>query len=863
MQKQEIVKKEMALNLTHTPSKINSYLSDEAIAYMRHHILEARGNEVFFVGKVNSKGVVDSAQVVARGNKNMVPAIISAVHTGDAVIHNHPSGTLQPSHADTGIASELGNESVAFYIVNNRVDDIYVVVEPQREKKIHNLDAQKLNEWLGPSGPIARKLENYEARLPQQRMLEHVAEAFNAKKIAIVEAGTGTGKTMAYLLPAIEWSVHNRERTVIATGTINLQEQLMQKDIPFLQETLHTKFRAALVKGRTNYACRRKLSEVFTQPDLFSEAGQQQELQAILEWAKKSPDGSKSDLGFIPGEAVWEKIQSESDTTLRARCPFYNECFFYNARRRAASADLLIANHHILFADLSVRAEGGMSSEVAVLPKYHRIILDEAHDIEDVASTYFGATASYHGFLRIIHKLYRLKGEKATGLLPFAMAKIQKQSGRLTRSLLEKFRAQIDGMCEPLLQNLELSLDNVMERLFAWGMSKRKEEFGESKIRLTPVLRNDKYFQEILAGPVPTFLNNLRECTENLGKLNGLFDTAEEYIGDEAVSLAVDIMAQANRLAESANKFEQILLGDEVNLVRWLELKASRFGNLVRMHSAPLDIAPLMQKKVFEAFPTVVLTSATLAVGKSFGFLEERLGLSPIAETRRGSIKLESPFDYHHQVLLAIPTDIPAPTEARYAPALKQLIARTLDLSQGRAFILFTAYGLLNQVFNLLAPELNEKGFLALKQGQENRHRLLERFKSHVGSVLFATDSFWQGVDVHGEALECVIIPRLPFRVPTEPIVEARVEAIDKRGGNAFMDFSVPQAVIKFKQGFGRLIRRKTDFGVIAVFDNRIATKYYGRLFLESLPECRMAGGKSEEVFEEIKQFYRRMRGMS
>lgn len=841
--------------------KIKSYLSDEAIAYMRHHILEARGNEVFFVGKVNIKGVVESAQVVARGNKNMVPAIMNVVHTGDAVMHNHPSGVLQPSNADAGIASELGNESVAFYIVNNQVDDIYVVVEPQREKKIHLLEVQKLNAWLGASGPVARKLDHYEARPQQQRMLEHVADAFNQNKIAIVEAGTGTGKTLAYLLPALEWSVRNGERTVIATGTINLQEQLMQKDIPLLQETLQTKFRAALVKGRTNYACKRKLSEVQTQPDLFSDTAQQQELLSLLAWAKKTAEGSKSDLGFLPSEPVWEKIQSESDTTLRAKCPFYNECFFYNARRRAATADLLIANHHILFADLAVRAESGMSSEVAVLPKYHRIILDEGHDIEDVASTYFGAAASYHGFLRILHKLYRFKDKKATGLLPFTMVKMQKHAGRLTRSLLEKFREQAEGLCAPLVQNLELSLGNVMERLFAWGISRRQAEFSEAKIRLTPALCQDRNFQEILSQHVPSFLNTLRECTEALAKLNSLFDTAEHYIGSEAASLALDLMAQANRLSALATEFEQVLLSNDENLVRWLELKASRYGNIVRLHSAPLDIAPIMQKKVFEAFPTVVLTSATLAVGKSFSFLEERLGLNRIEAARRTSIQLESPFDYPRQVLLAIPTDIPAPTEGRYPQALKQLLARTLELSQGRAFILFTAYGLLNQIYNLLAPELNAKGFLALKQGQENRHRLLERFRSKVGSVLFGTDSFWQGVDVHGEALECVIIPRLPFRVPTEPIIEARVEAIDRRGGNSFMDFSVPQAVIKFKQGFGRLIRRKTDFGVIAIFDNRIATKYYGRLFLESLPECRIAGGNSEEVFEEIKNFYGRMRG--
>jgi ATP-dependent DNA helicase DinG len=843
------------------PAHVKSYLADEAIFFMRHEIQHAGGNEVFFVGKVNPEGVVESVQTVARGNQDMVPAIINNVHTGDAVIHNHPSGGLQPSNADASLASQLGNEAVAFYIVNNYVSEIYVVVEPQKPKGIVKLSPPKLAAFLGENGPLAQRLENYEVRPQQQKMLEHVAEAFNEKKIAVIEAGTGTGKTLAYLLPAIEWSVRNRERTVIATGTINLQEQLINKDIPLLQAAHDLHFRAALVKGRTNYACRRKLLEVSTQLDMFSEPSQQNELQMIVEWAQKTADGSKSDLGFIPNEMVWEKIQSESDTTLRAKCPFYNECFFYNARRRAASADILVANHHILFADLAVRNETGGSSEVAVLPKYQRIILDEAHDIEDVASSYFGAATSYHAFLRVLNKLYRIKDAKTTGLLPFALSKLEKQSHKLSNELLLKFHQHIEGLCEPSVQNVEYHLSQVMERLFVWGAKQRKTEFAETKIRLKPAVTRDPFFQDILQKQAKPFLNALQSCTEELVKLNALFDNAEHFIGDEAVSLAVDINAQTNRLMEMGEKFKQVLFNNDEKFVRWLELKESRWGNIVRLYNAPLNVSELMQKAVFNAFPTVVMTSATLAVGKSFEFLEERLGLAGVKEERRVAVKLDSPFDYPRQVLVAIPTDIPAPTEGGYAAELKKLLSRTLDISQGRAFILFTSYSLLNQVYNQLAPELSAKGMLVLKQGGENRHRLLERFKAQVGSVLFGTDSFWQGVDVHGEALECVIIPRLPFRVPTEPLIEARVEAIDKAGGNSFMEFSVPQAVIKFKQGFGRLIRRKSDFGVIAIFDNRIATKFYGKLFMESLPECRIAGGASEEVFEEMRRFYKRQRG--
>lgn len=859
-------------------NKIKSYLAEEAVSYMRLHIRDAGGNEVFFLGKTNDKGIVESVQVVARGNQNLVPAITNVAHTGDVVIHNHPSGVLQPSEPDAMIASRVGNEGIGFFIINNQVNDIYVVVEPQKPKEVVLLSTPHLQKLLSHEGPLAQKLENFEARPPQQMMVAKVAEAFNENKIAIIEAGTGTGKTMAYLLPAIEWSVNNRERTVIATGTINLQEQLINKDIPLLQQNLEVKFRAELVKGRTNYACKRKLSEAEMQPDLFAEPAQLQELRDIITWAKKSPDGSKSDLAFIPQEQVWEKIQSESDTTLRAKCKFYHECFFYNARRRAAAADVLIANHHLLFADLAVRQEAAESSEVAVLPKYQRVILDEAHDVEEVASSYFGAATSYHGILRVLHKLYRVKEAKTTGLLPFTMLKMQKTADRLSRSLLDKFRQQIEMVCESAVGQLEHRVKDLMDQLFSWASGKGNrssavsgEMFSEIKLRLTPSVVQDKTFITLAGKLAPLVLQEMRQCADQILEVIKLCDIAEYQVGSEAASLAVDLNAQANRLMVMADELQKVLLDSDEKNIRWLEIKESKWGNIVRLRSAPLEVAPILKKVVFEKFPTVVLTSATLAVGKSFDYLEKSLGLaeriSGVLQDSKGrrvdktATQLGSPFDYGRQALIVIPTDIPDPNAREYPSRLHDVLLQALKISQGRAFILFTAYGLLNQMYRVLAPELAQLGMVALKQGQENRHRLLENFKKQIGSVLFATDSFWQGVDVHGEALECVIIPRLPFKVPSEPVLEARVEAIEKRGGNSFMEYSVPQAVIKFKQGFGRLIRRKSDFGTIVILDNRIVTKFYGRAFMDSLPECPIAGGKSDEVFAEMTGFYKRRRG--
>ncbi|MFQ5629635.1 MAG: ATP-dependent DNA helicase [bacterium] len=323
----------------------------------------------------------------------------------------------------------------------------------------------------------------------------------------------------------------------------------------------------------------------------------------------------------------------------------------------------------------------------------------------------------------------------------------------------------------------------------------------------------------------------------------------------EARSLAVDLKAQADRLTTVAQELKMVLLDkDDIN-VRWIEVRESRFGSIVRLYTAPIDVAPILQKAVFEKFPTVVMTSATLSVGKSFDYLDHRLGLDKLEDSRKIETILASPFDFQQQAIVGIPTDIPEPNSATYSQKLPELLQKGIEASRGRAFVLFTAYSLLNKMFNELEYPLKEMQIALYKQGQENRHQLLNRFRTDISSVLFATDSFWEGVDVPGEALMQVIIPRLPFRVPSEPVIEARVEAIDKSGGNSFMEYSVPQAVLKFKQGFGRLIRNRSDYGAILLLDNRVVSKHYGRLFLASLPECNVVVGTADEVFASIGEF--------
>ncbi len=836
-----------------TTLNIREYISEEVCVYIRDAIAEAGGVEVFFVGRTSNKKLVESAEVLARGNSVEVPAITSNCRPGDVVIHNHPSGHLTPSKADNSIASRLGNDGIGFYIVNNLADDVFVSVEPAVHQEAAQIDEAALQEYLAPGGMVAQKLENFEVREPQREMLASVAEAFNSEKIALIEAGTGTGKTIAYLLPAILWSIANQRRVVISTNTINLQQQLIEKDIPLLKKVVPQKFQAELVKGRSNYICLRKLNEAVKQPSLLDIENAESEVFQLARWAQETKDGSKSDLAFNPSDKVWEQVQSESDTSLKKRCPYYSKCFFYNARRRATTANILVANHHLLFADLSVRSSVGDASEVAVLPKYERVILDEAHNLEDVASRYFGVRITWLGVLRALNRLTRVKNQKVVGLLPFLYAKLNKNYASVGAQLFD----DLDESIEEAKSKVDIarrSLSELVDRVFHWLTGNNASQYQEVKLRIQEQVRRGEQWAA-LAQESKNVVAALYEIPNAIDKLNKRLARVPEAFEKEARSSAVDLNAQAGRLEEFANGLSAVMLENDETNIRWLEARASRYGPIVRFHTAPLDVSPIMRNAVFQRFPTVVMTSATLSVNKSFEYIGQRLGLHGLDAGRVTERILSAPFDYHEQAIIGIPTDIPPPNAQRFAQVLPDYLQNGVLASKGRAFVLFTSYSLLNQMFNALEAPLAASNITLLKQGAENRHRLLSRFRSDKSSVLFATDSFWEGVDVQGDALINVIIPRLPFRVPSEPVIEARVEAIEKQGGSSFMDYTVPQAVLKFKQGFGRLIRSKTDYGSILIFDQRVVSKNYGRLFLASLPETEVVVGAREDVFRETERF--------
>jgi ATP-dependent DNA helicase DinG len=711
---------------------------------------------------------------------------------------------------------------------------------------------------LAPGGVIAARLAGYEHRPQQMQMLEAVTAAFNEKTTLTVEAGTGTGKSLAYLLPAIVWAGLNRERVVVSTHTINLQEQLIKNDLPFLTEQAGLECTTALVKGRGNYLCQRKAAQIAAQGAQLIEDDQRRELTELLAWARRTADGSLSDLPVRPRRDVWEQVASEDDNCLRTRCPHYATCFFYTARRAAAKADLIVVNHHLLMADLALRAETGSYTQNAVLPPARRVIIDEAHHLEDVATNYFGARVSYAAIERAFSRLRSVKHE-SKGLLPALMMALESIEAPDDRPLAAGAVRWIERRLVPRRLSLAVDAEQCFTELLTGFEDLLGHEIApgaDEKVRVVPDFCAQPAWRALqtwltrLGGALGGFAQDFDGVCDRIDQLS-------EEAGKQVLFLNTELRALQGRLNAFASALLAFIEGGD-NTCRWIEARhRPRTGKSIAFHTAAIDVGPLLRTALFEQFPTVVLTSATLAVDRRFDYVHDHVGLSGLSDPERvRTLRVDSPFDFAQQALLAIPRDLPDPSDARYEAATHEAIAETLRATQGGTFVLFTAYGALNRAVAALGPEVSARGLTLLQQGAINRHLLLSRFVAEPRAVLFATDSFWEGVDVRGDALRCVIITRLPFRVPTEPIEQARVEAITARGGNAFAEHTVPQAVIKLKQGFGRLIRSRTDRGAVVLLDSRVVRKLYGRVFLDSLPPARRVVADQHAVYAALRGFF-------
>ena len=733
--------------------------------------------------------------------------------------------------------------------------------------KKNEIDPDKAVKILQPDGQLSKIIRGFESRDQQQQMMLRVIEAYNQNKIALIEAGTGTGKSIAYLIPALIWAVQKKEKTVISTNTITLQEQLLLKDIPLVSKALGIEVKSVLVKGMRNYACLRKIEDTRFER-LFLDPHEAEEFAKIDAWAHVTQDGSRSSVPFEPSSAMWDRVCAENDTCNKNQCPFFQNCHFFKARREAAEAQILIVNHHLLFADLSARAESDNYQDPSILPAYTKVVLDEAHHIEDIATEYFAKKVNQLDLLRIVGRLAAEKGGKTQGKLTQLKEKIlscfdKKTTPIEVSNILGVLNIDLPGTRTDLLKQITDGFEKFYNFIQVAKISTRSDDQStENKLRMLPMHYTHTYWTGELKRHIEELVKAILKYNQIISSLEkNLKALNQEYFNEQTKGIRFEIEALCSRLSSAGLVLQEFIQNaPSPNKVRWIEAQLLKSFINVHIADAELDIAKALVDYLFSKFDTVVLCSATLATNKQFQYTRKRLGLTKdyMDENKVTESIYDSPFDYQKQAMLAVPTDIPSPLESSFTQAATEKIWDAIHVSHGNAFVLFTSYSMLKTCYQLLLPRLQEHRYPTLKQGDDNRQALLDRFKATDRSVLFGTDSFWEGVDVAGDALRCVIIVKLPFKVPTEPVIQARHEAITAEGGDPFMEYSLPNAIVKFKQGFGRLIRNKNDRGCIICLDNRLITKRYGQQFLNSLPVCQQVFMPSEKLKAHMQEFYRK-----
>jgi len=744
---------------------------------------------------------------------------------------------------DRKIASPPGRPDLmqSFTNLSGAVDEGPLRREDGREPQ--PLDVDELVGLFGSGTALGQALGCYEQRPQQIRMVEAVARAFHRGEFLAVEAGTGTGKSLAYLVPAVTWAVRNDCRVIISTHTKNLQDQLFYKDLPLLHESLETPFVSALMKGRSNYLCLNKWHRIVEGSEPVLTDREWTELLPLVLWAHQTATGDVAEnTGFRGGGELWSKLCAERNYCLGPRCPYHGPCFLMRIRRAAAEAHIVVVNHSLFFSDLA--------AENAVLSEYDFVVFDEAHRLEEVATQYLGSELNWWEIRAMLNRLYQ-RERAALGTLAALERRLKKSTvPEVDRSaMLESAAAAIQARQD--LWRAAMEFFRVLTETARAVYGETESEYI-GKYRYRP---EDQLLQ-MIGEPGRILRAGLVRLHEQLRQLTGLMDLAEIDRIKDGEQLLEELLARMRDAYDLIEAFDHLLSAGEENYVYWVEIPVREDSFDARLLSAPLNMAQLMRTLVYDRLRSAVHTSATLTVAGQFDYFLQRTGLNLVEPERLRTLSVGSPFDFEEQALVCVPAYLPTPKEPGFLEAVIDDLRGILTTSRGGALVLFTSYEMLGRVYEALEEPLSQEGLEVLGQGRDgSRTNLLNRFREQTEAVLMGTSSFWEGVDIPGDSLRILILVKLPFQVPTEPIVEAHVEQLHRAGRNAFYEYLLPEAVIRFRQGFGRLIRRADDHGVVLIMDSRVLSTRYGSTFLNSLPVRTWAVSSAESMEEDIRRW--------
>lgn len=817
---------------------IRDRFSEESLQTIKKYLEEHNNKSMIFKATFDEDEKIQKPFFLSLYKKKSFEETLTKVGKNEVVIRTTKPNQLYPSDMELELSEELyTRRNIAYCLLSSDLDDFYFVQDIDRIF----LEEIDIENYFAKDGILAKEIKGFEYRQEQEEMAQYIQDAINEDRKIIVEAGTGTGKTLAYLIPSIKWAVTNKKKVIIATNTINLQEQLLLKDIPLAKSIIKDEFSYVLVKGRNNYVCKRLFNELVLGKSIdietFSMEAREQ-IEYILKWGNKTKTGDKAELTFEVYPDVWELVQSTTELCLGKKCPYRKECFYMKTRMEKMEADILISNHHVFFADLNVRAETDFDSEYLILPRYDMVIFDEAHNVESVARSYFSVEVSKISFTRLLNRIYQKKNKRKKE--KSALIRVEDTVDEKNLEDSEQYIYLLNTLKEEIsiLQNIGDEYFDEIRKIYETNteapIKKSLNNFEMTKSRFLENLREKK---DIFQGKLADFLNLMMS-------FNNVIDEEKDKNPE-----VINFNNHLKMFKAYIDSFKFINSFEDDNYIYWLDINSKRTN--VILTATPLNIAQKLSTVLFDNLDRLVFASATIVVNGNFDYFKKSLGLD---EEDCIEAIIKSPFDYDEQMSVYIPSDIQDSENINaFVSDASKFILNILLKTNGKAFILFTSYTMLNQIYYSISKKLKDKGFEVFLHGDKPRSQIIKEFKEAENPILFGTTSFWEGVDVQGENLSNVIITKLPFLVPTDPVVSAISKKIEEDGGNSFMDFQLPEAIIKFKQGVGRLIRKKTDSGNIFILDNRILKKRYGSLFINALPSQKnIKILEKDDIIEEI-----------